>query len=214
MTAPLRQPEPIVVPVALGSRAYDIVIGRGLLDDFSARQTGPLTGEQRQALAAPAARLGGIEREIAGLLAAKGGLDANRVMDLGIDTTSPTGRMIAEIVVAVAAFERRLLLERQKVGIAQAKAEGKYRGRAPTARRRFARPRSVEGPHTEEGPVRGTAFQSESRASAHDGCSGEDAAARQIHRLPFGLEEGLRKTGTGTESARVHRDVGGARLFR
>jgi len=62
---------------------------------------------------------------------------AIRVMDLGIDTTSPTGRMIAEIVVAVAAFERRLLLERQKVGIAQAKAEGKYRGRAPTARRRF-----------------------------------------------------------------------------
>jgi DNA invertase Pin-like site-specific DNA recombinase len=45
--------------------------------------------------------------------------------------------MVAEIVVAVAAFERRLLLERQKVGIAQAKAEGKYRGRVPTARRRF-----------------------------------------------------------------------------
>jgi DNA invertase Pin-like site-specific DNA recombinase len=62
---------------------------------------------------------------------------AIRVLDLGIDTTSPTGRMIAEIVVAVAGFERRLLLERQRVGIASAKAEGKYRGRAPTARRRF-----------------------------------------------------------------------------
>jgi len=42
---------------------------------------------------------------------------AIRVLDLGIDTTSPTGRMIAEIVVAVAGFERRLLLERQKIGI-------------------------------------------------------------------------------------------------
>jgi DNA invertase Pin-like site-specific DNA recombinase len=41
---------------------------------------------------------------------------AIRVLDLGIDTTSPTGRMIAEIV-AVAGFERRLLLERQRVGI-------------------------------------------------------------------------------------------------
>jgi DNA invertase Pin-like site-specific DNA recombinase len=62
---------------------------------------------------------------------------AIRVLDLGIDTSSPTGRMVAEIVVAVAAFERRLLIERQKVGIAAAKAEGKYRGRVPTARRRF-----------------------------------------------------------------------------
>ena len=60
-----------------------------------------------------------------------------KVLDLGIDTGTVTGRMIAEIVIAVAAFERRLLLERQKVGIAQAKAEGKYRGRVPTARRRF-----------------------------------------------------------------------------
>ena len=31
MTAPLRAREPITVPVALGSRAYEIVIGRGLL---------------------------------------------------------------------------------------------------------------------------------------------------------------------------------------
>lgn len=60
-----------------------------------------------------------------------------KVLDLGIDTSTTTGRMIAEIVVAVAGFERRLLLERQKVGIAAAKAEGRYKGRAPTARRRF-----------------------------------------------------------------------------
>jgi 3-dehydroquinate synthase len=31
MTAPLRTNEPIVVPVALGARAYEIIIGRGLL---------------------------------------------------------------------------------------------------------------------------------------------------------------------------------------
>ena len=36
MTAPLRQSEPIVVPVALGARAYDIVIGRGLLASLGA----------------------------------------------------------------------------------------------------------------------------------------------------------------------------------
>ena len=37
MTAPLRHGEPIVVQVALGERAYDIVIGRGLLASLGAR---------------------------------------------------------------------------------------------------------------------------------------------------------------------------------
>jgi 3-dehydroquinate synthase len=37
MTAPLRSGEPIVVPVALGARAYDIVIGRGLLASLGER---------------------------------------------------------------------------------------------------------------------------------------------------------------------------------
>ena len=37
MTAPLRHAEPIVVPVALGNRAYDIVIGRGGLASLGAR---------------------------------------------------------------------------------------------------------------------------------------------------------------------------------
>jgi 3-dehydroquinate synthase len=37
MTAPLRSGEPIVVPVALGARAYDIVIGRGVLASLGVR---------------------------------------------------------------------------------------------------------------------------------------------------------------------------------
>jgi 3-dehydroquinate synthase len=37
MTAPLRHGEPIVVSVALGTRAYDIVIGRGLTTSLGAR---------------------------------------------------------------------------------------------------------------------------------------------------------------------------------
>jgi DNA invertase Pin-like site-specific DNA recombinase len=35
---------------------------------------------------------------------------------------------------AIAQFERELIRERMLVGIAKAKAEGKYKGRAPTAR--------------------------------------------------------------------------------
>ncbi|HET9717075.1 MAG TPA: 3-dehydroquinate synthase [Pseudolabrys sp.] len=37
MTAPIRQTEPIVVPVDLGTRAYDILIGRGLLAGLGRR---------------------------------------------------------------------------------------------------------------------------------------------------------------------------------
>jgi 3-dehydroquinate synthase len=37
MTAPLKHSDPITVDVALGSRAYDIVIGRDLLPSLGAR---------------------------------------------------------------------------------------------------------------------------------------------------------------------------------
>jgi DNA invertase Pin-like site-specific DNA recombinase len=35
---------------------------------------------------------------------------------------------------SIAQFERELMLERQREGIAKAKTEGKYKGRKPTAR--------------------------------------------------------------------------------
>ena len=37
-----------------------------------------------------------------------------------------------------AEFEREIMLERQREGVAKAKAEGKYKGRVPTARRQSA----------------------------------------------------------------------------
>ena len=55
-----------------------------------------------------------------------------------VDTRTATGKLMLTMLAAVAAFERDLMLERQREGIAKAKAEGKYRGRAPTARRRAA----------------------------------------------------------------------------
>ncbi|MBT3661095.1 MAG: recombinase family protein [Rhodospirillaceae bacterium] len=39
-----------------------------------------------------------------------------------------------DVMAAVAEFERNMMLERQREGIAKAKAEGKYKGRQPTAR--------------------------------------------------------------------------------
>jgi DNA invertase Pin-like site-specific DNA recombinase len=49
--------------------------------------------------------------------------------------TGPTGKLMLSVVGAVAEFERAIMLERQREGIASAKAAGKYKGRAPTARR-------------------------------------------------------------------------------
>src|SRR6186997_2770276 len=54
--------------------------------------------------------------------------------DQAIDTTTPTGRLMFNMLGAIAQFERELIRERMLVGIAKAKAEGKYKGRAPTAR--------------------------------------------------------------------------------
>ena len=57
-----------------------------------------------------------------------------RILSMGVDTGSATGLLILQILGAVGEFERNVMLERQRAGIAKAKGEGKYKGRAPTAR--------------------------------------------------------------------------------
>ena len=59
---------------------------------------------------------------------------ALRILDLGIDTSSATGELVLNLMGAIAQFERKMMLKRQREGIAEAKAEGRYRGRKPTAR--------------------------------------------------------------------------------
>ena len=58
-----------------------------------------------------------------------------RVLSMQLDTGTPTGKLMLTMLGAIAEFERELMLERQREGVAKAKAEGKYKGRAPTARR-------------------------------------------------------------------------------
>jgi DNA invertase Pin-like site-specific DNA recombinase len=55
-----------------------------------------------------------------------------------IDSRSPTGKLMLTVLGAMAEFERNMMLERQREGIAKAKAEGKYAGRQPTARAKAA----------------------------------------------------------------------------
>ncbi len=61
-----------------------------------------------------------------------------RILSLDLDTSTPTGKLMLTVLGGIATFERDLMLERQREGIAKAKAEGKYKGRAPTARRKAA----------------------------------------------------------------------------
>ncbi|MDX2485264.1 MAG: recombinase family protein [Pseudodonghicola sp.] len=56
-----------------------------------------------------------------------------RILASNIDTGSATGKLILNLLGSVAEFEREIMLERQREGIAKAKAAGKYKGRKPTA---------------------------------------------------------------------------------
>ena len=46
-----------------------------------------------------------------------------------IDTTTASGKLMVTLFGAVATFERDIMLERQREGVALAKAQGKYKGR-------------------------------------------------------------------------------------
>lgn len=66
-----------------------------------------------------------------------------RILNLGIDTATPTGKLMLTMLGGVAEFEREIMLERQREGIAKAKAEGKYKGRAPTAQAKAKEARAL-----------------------------------------------------------------------
>jgi DNA invertase Pin-like site-specific DNA recombinase len=63
-----------------------------------------------------------------GLVEAKAGF---RSLTEAIDTTTPAGRMMMQMVGAFAEFERAMLRERTKVGLDVARREGRIGGRRP-----------------------------------------------------------------------------------
>jgi DNA invertase Pin-like site-specific DNA recombinase len=66
-----------------------------------------------------------------------------RILNLGMDTRTPTGKLMLTVLGGVAQFEREMMLERQLEGIAKAQAAGKYRGRKPVAMERQAEVRRL-----------------------------------------------------------------------
>ena len=59
------------------------------------------------------------------------GIGFRSISDGMIDTTSASGELIFHIFSALAQFERRLIQERTKAGLAAARARGRKGGRPP-----------------------------------------------------------------------------------
>lgn len=83
-------------------------------------------------------KLDRLARSVAHLVKIQERLEAKsvglRILAMDLDTTTPNGKLMLTLLGAIAEFERELMLERQREGIAKAKADGKYRGRQPAAR--------------------------------------------------------------------------------
>jgi DNA invertase Pin-like site-specific DNA recombinase len=84
-------------------------------------------------------KLDRLARSVADLVSITAALKAKgaglHILAMNLNTATPTGKLMLNLLGSIAEFERALMLERQREGIAKAKAEGKYEGRQPTARR-------------------------------------------------------------------------------
>src|SRR6266849_665176 len=67
-----------------------------------------------------------------------------QILNLGMDTGTATGKLLLTVIGAIGQFEREMMLERQREGIAKAKADGKYKGRKPTARAKADEVRALD----------------------------------------------------------------------
>lgn len=83
-------------------------------------------------------KLDRLARSVADVVAIEARLKAKGaallILDPMMDTTTPAGRLTFNVLASIAQFEREIMLTRQREGIMKAQSEGKYKGRAPTAR--------------------------------------------------------------------------------
>src|SRR5262249_18471248 len=59
---------------------------------------------------------------------------ALRILGTDIDTGSPTGKLMLNLLGSFSEFERQIMLGRPRAGLARPKSQGKFKGRKPTAR--------------------------------------------------------------------------------
>lgn len=59
-----------------------------------------------------------------------------RVLNMGLDTSTATGKLVISVMASIAEFESAILRERQREGVEACRARGGYKGRQPSARRK------------------------------------------------------------------------------
>lgn len=84
-------------------------------------------------LAFDVSRLGRSLTQLVGLFEALRALSVDLILDRqGVDTNTPAGRALLGMAAVFAEFERAMIVERTKAGMARARARGAQIGRAPT----------------------------------------------------------------------------------
>jgi DNA invertase Pin-like site-specific DNA recombinase len=104
-----------------------------------------------------------------------------------LNTSTATGRLMLAVIGAVGQAEREVMLERQREGIAKAKAQGRYKGRLPTVRRQAA-----EIIRLKEAGVRPSEIASklESAVPVSIGCWAATRPPMNIKKLPDRVSAG------------------------
>ncbi len=138
-----------------------------------------------------------LARSVADLLSIVGRLEARkvslRVLSMGgseVHTATPTGRLMLTMLGAVAGFERALMLERQREGIAKARTEGRYKGRKPTAMAKADDARRLHGGGAKPAEIarrlgisRASVYRVLAQLGQISGTTGKPFAAAQVQRL-------------------------------
>ena len=60
------------------------------------------------------------------------------VLDMSVETSTPTGELVFNMIASIYQFERDIMLERQKIGLEKSRKEGRIGGRPKTAESKSA----------------------------------------------------------------------------
>jgi DNA invertase Pin-like site-specific DNA recombinase len=99
-----------------------------------------------------------------------------------LDTRNPTSKLMLTILGGVATWEREIMLERQREGIAKARGEGRYKGRAPTVAKQAGEIRAMHA--AGEKPAHIARKLGVARSSVYRMLVGLETSAKELRRMP------------------------------
>jgi hypothetical protein len=131
---------------------------------------------------------------------------APSVLAMQLDTTTPTGKLMLQLMGCFAEVERDVMLERRREGVARAKPAGKYVAAYPTAQRNAAEVVQLRGRRNSDHFCEGVRefFQARERGQRLARCQGRPyPASEQSDSNPRHHKGGGDKSGDGTYAPEV-----------